>query len=100
MKPLKSAIKKQARDINREVRNKLVGYIVAGFGLVAGLAWNDAIRSFIEYVFPLKENSVVAKLIYAVIITLLVVFISIYIAKILKDEEGEAVANNKKGVKK
>jgi len=33
------------------VKQKIVTYVIAGFGLVAGLAWNDAIKSLIEYFF-------------------------------------------------
>jgi len=69
------------------IKDKTISYILAGFGLVAGLAWNDAIRSFIEYVFPLEKNSLVAKLIYAVILTFVLVFISVYLTEIFKKEE-------------
>lgn len=84
---IKNKLKEEIIGINKELRNKLAGYIVAGLGLVAGLAWNDAIKSMIEYFFPLEENSLLAKFIYAVLITLLVVLISVYTIKILKGRE-------------
>jgi polyferredoxin len=87
MSPIKGRIRKEVKNINDEIRNKLAGYIAAAFGLVAGLAWNDAIKSFIEYYFPLTKNSILAKFIYAAAITIFVVFISFYIIKILKKEE-------------
>lgn len=59
-----------------------MGYVTAGLGVVAGLAWNDAIRSLIEYVFPLQRNTVLIKFVYALIITLVVVVIGIYLARI------------------
>ncbi len=80
----RSKIKKEIGGINTEAKEKIAGYIVAAFGLVAGLAWNDAIKSFIEYFFPLKGNGLLAKFIYAFAITLFVVFISVYIIRILK----------------
>ena len=82
-------IREQVSNINREVRNKIAGYITAGLGLVAGFAWNDAIRSSIEYFFPLEQSSLWAKFIYAIVITLGVVVISLYLVRILKDKKEE-----------
>jgi len=82
-------IRQQFSDINREVRNKIAGYVTAGLGLVAGFAWNDAIRSSIEYFFPLEQNSLWAKFIYAVVITLGVVIVSLYLVNILKEKPEE-----------
>jgi hypothetical protein len=96
MSIIKEKIKKEASGINREMRNKLSGYIAAAFGLVAGLAWNDAIKSFIEYVFPLKENSLTAKFVYAVLVSLILVLISVYIIRFLKVEDEEEKAEEKK----
>lgn len=89
MQLIKAKIKKEASSINKEIRSRVASYIMAAFGLVAGLAWNDAIRSFIEHVFPLKENSLWAKFIYAVIITLILVVVSIYVVRILKRSGSE-----------
>lgn len=86
---MKEKIKQKVSDINKEVRSRVAGYIAAAFGLVAGLAWNDAIKSFIEYFFPLKENSLWAKFGYAAFITIVLVVISIYIVKVLKGGEEE-----------
>ncbi|PIR06003.1 hypothetical protein COY65_00255 [Candidatus Jorgensenbacteria bacterium CG_4_10_14_0_8_um_filter_39_13] len=60
---------------------------MAAFGLVAGLAWNEAIKSLIEYIFPLSRNTLLLKFVYAILITLILVFISIYLVKLLKAEE-------------
>ncbi|MBI4836905.1 MAG: hypothetical protein HY813_00655 [Candidatus Portnoybacteria bacterium] len=70
-------------------KNQALGYIVAAFGLVAGLAWNDAIKSLIEYLFPLAQNTLLAKFGYAVLITAVVVTITIYLGTWLKDEKSQ-----------
>jgi len=75
-------IKEEQARLNREVREKTIGYIVTALGLVAGLAWNDAIKSAIEYIFPLDSSSVTAKLIYAFLITIVIALISAYLIKI------------------
>jgi len=80
-------IKKESEEIKTEAKQKIIGYIVAAFGLVAGLAWNEAVKSLIEYIFPLSRNTLLLKFIYAILITLVLVFISIYLVKLLKAEE-------------
>ena len=72
-----------------EMRNKLKGYIVAAFGLVAGLAWNEAIKALIEYAFPRSNNSIWAKFVYAILITFVLVLVTVYVSKMLTKKEKE-----------
>lgn len=76
--------KSKSESLQEEVREKMKQYIGAGFGLVAGLAWNDAIKALIEYLFPLEKNSLTAKLIYAIAMTLVVVFVGLSLSKFLR----------------
>jgi len=69
------------------MRNKVLAYIGGAFGLVAGLAWNDAIKELIQYMFPLATDTLAAKFIYAAIITLVVVVIITYLEKVFKNDE-------------
>ncbi|OGI93795.1 hypothetical protein A3A03_00835 [Candidatus Nomurabacteria bacterium RIFCSPLOWO2_01_FULL_40_18] len=59
-----------------------MGFLVGGLGLVAGLAWNDAVRSLIEHFFPLERNSVLVKFVYAGVITVVVVIFSMYLSRL------------------
>lgn len=91
MKKVKEKLKKEISGIGNEVKQKVVGYILAALGLVAGLAWNDTIKALIEYLFPQDQNSIKAKAVYAVFITAIVVVISIYLSRIAaKDEKKKA----------
>lgn len=81
MPNLKSLKQKQKR-LQEEAKLKSLKYIIAAFGLVAGLAWNDAIKSFINLFFPLNRDSVIAKFIYAILMTIVLVIITIYLTKI------------------
>lgn len=72
------------QDIHAEAREKISGYISAGFGLVAGLAWNDAIKELIETFFPNTSNTLVAKFGYAILVTLLAVIVTVYFVRLLK----------------
>lgn len=74
MNPLKSEIKKQT-----------AGFITAALGLVAGLAWNDAIRALIDSFFP-AGSDLAAKFIYAAGVTVLVVFLVIQINKFFREQ--------------
>ena len=65
------------------MRSKVLTYIGGGFGFVAGLAWNDAIKELIQYIFPLATDTLMAKFIYAVLITIVVVIIITYLERIL-----------------
>ncbi len=87
METAPEAEEKKQLNLRKEIRERTVGYIVAALGLVAGLAWNDAIKSSIEYFFPFHNGALWAKFIYAVIITLVVIFGSIGIMKWLGGEE-------------
>ena len=73
----------------REVQVKTIGYLLTALGFVAGLAMNDAIRSAIEYIFPLSRNSVVAKLIYALVLTIIIAVISAYLIRISEKIESK-----------
>ncbi len=72
--------------IKREVKKRVLTYVTAAFGLVAGLAWNEAIKELIDYLFPIS-NSLLAKFIYAIIMTFVVILISLYLVKLLKKEK-------------
>lgn len=69
------------KEIRTSVRKQTIGYIVGAFGLVAGLAWNEAIRALIEIIFPSSQNGLLMKFAYAVIATAIVVVISMYLVK-------------------
>jgi len=77
-------IKKESEEIKTEARQRMVEYILAAFGLVAGLAWNEAIKSLIEYVFPLSRSTLLLKFFYAFLITIILVLISSYLMNLLK----------------
>ena len=70
-----------------ELKKRSFGYITTAFGLVAGLAWNEAIKAFIEHFFPLSQSGMIAKFVYAVFITVLLVIISVYILQVPEKEK-------------
>ncbi len=79
-------IKEESGRIKSEVRQRTISYVVASLGLVAGLAWNDAIKSAIEYFFPINSKSITAKFVYTIIMTLMVIILTTYLVKLLGNE--------------
>ena len=68
-------------EIRSKIKEQTGGYLAGALGLVAGLAWNDAIKALIEILFPFSKSGVFAKFVYAVVITMVVVFIGQYLLK-------------------
>ncbi|MEK7061663.1 MAG: DUF5654 family protein [Patescibacteria group bacterium] len=79
-------IKEEELRIRKEVKKQTMGYVLAAFGFVVGLAWNDAIKTLIEYFFPLNKDGIFAKLIYAFLITFIVVLATVYFVKSTEKE--------------
>lgn len=73
----------------QEIKNQTITYMAGALGLVAGLAWNDAIKALIEMVFPVDKSGILIKFVYAVLVTVIVVMATRYILKSGED-------NNKK----
>jgi len=73
----------ETEKIKKQIKHKMIEYIGAALGLVAALAWNDAIKSIIDYWF-ITGNGVIAKLIYAVLISILVITVTYYLVQIEK----------------
>jgi membrane protein YdbS with pleckstrin-like domain len=71
-----------------EILDKIAALVTAAFGLVAALAWNGAIRAIFERFFGTADN-ITAMIIYAVIVTIIAVLVTIWIARSLKRAKGE-----------
>jgi len=68
-------------ELKMQIRERTAGYLTAALSLVAGLAWNDAIKSLIEILFPLDTSGILIKFVYAITITTIVVIVSTYLLK-------------------
>ena len=77
----------KARQAAKAVKKKRITYIGAGLGLVIGLAWNDAISGLISYFYPDNSNSIIAKLVYAVVVTVFVGLVLFYVEKSLEEDK-------------
>ncbi len=77
-----------------EVIDKLAALITAAFGLVAALAWNDAIKSLFAEGGALYFMAAYGIWGYAILVTLIAVFVTIWVGRMAerakKEEEEEA----------
>ena len=69
------------QPVRLEVIEKMSALASAGFGLVAALAWNDAIQSLVNMVFG-TANGLIAKFVYALLITAIVVVITVHVGRL------------------
>ena len=67
--------------------DKIAALITAAFGLVAALAWNDAIKAIFKEIFG-SADAIGPMLIYAIAVTIAAVILTIIVAR--------AVSNAKK----
>ena len=69
--------------MKKEVVEKLSVLITAAFALVAALAWNSAIQEIFKEVLGTAEG-IVARVIYAVVVTIIAVIAAVWIGKLSK----------------
>lgn len=78
-------VSQKEKSFRRELIEQFITLSTSGFGLVAALAWNEAVQAFvkdyIEKYYP-SQSGVISKFIYAVIITLFAVFITYQLSRI------------------
>lgn len=78
-------ITEKERSFKRELIGQFLTLATSGFGLVAALAWNEAVQAFVkEYIqrFYPDQTGVISKLIYAVIITIFAVVVTYQLSRI------------------
>lgn len=67
-------------DVGKEVIKTVITLVTTAFGLVAGLAWNDAIQALIGQFFE-AGSALTGQIIYAVIVTVIAVIVTIVLAR-------------------
>lgn len=87
------ARKKQSTEdkkLHTEIVRQMLTLSTSGFGLVAALAWNSLIQEFVDSyvrVWLPGNGGIISLLIYAVIITILAVLVTLQLSRFLKKLE-------------
>lgn len=82
----------KSKQIHIEAVRQMLTLATSGFGLVAALAWNNVIQSFVnDYVkqwLP-QSSGIISLLLYAMIVTFLAVFVTLQLSRVLERLENK-----------
>ena len=67
-------------SVKEQILDKMSALITAAFGLVAALAWNDAIKAIFKEIFG-TSDTLIPMIIYATIVTVIAVILTIIVAR-------------------
>jgi uncharacterized membrane protein YuzA (DUF378 family) len=67
--------------MNKEAIKSMITLATSAFGLVAALAWNEAIQSLFKQIFGAK-GSLLSLFLYAIIVTIVAVWVTSRLGKI------------------
>jgi hypothetical protein len=87
---IEEKLKGEASNLKKQFATQTLKLVTSGFGLVAALAWNEVIKEAVSiYIKPLfgEGSGLISLLIYAVLVTGLVVFVTYQLSKISGEEE-------------
>lgn len=78
----------EERSFRKELMQQLATLATSAFGLVAALAWNEAIQQAVkDYIEPkIPGSGLLSRVIYALLITILAVLITYQISKLASKE--------------
>ncbi len=79
--------------MQKEVIEKIAALITAAFGLVAALAWNEAIQEIFRLVFG-EQSGIWAMLFYAVVVTIIAVVVTIWIGRVAEKHTGKKLESS------
>ena len=83
-------MKDEAKDIKGQVSETIATLMTTAFGLIAALAWNEAIKAIILQYFS-TGSGITGLLTYAVLITIIAVVATIIIARVIAKPAVQAV---------
>lgn len=75
--------------IHHKIKEQIRTLIAGALGLVAALAWNEAVKALFEKIFG-DASGLVAKFLYAIIVTIIVVWVINKLSKLAAQEEEES----------
>ena len=82
------------KTLHLEILEQLGKLVTSGLGLVAALAWNNAILELFKKIFGPDKSSLFAMFSYSIIFTVIFVYFSIRIGQAVEKVKG-TVDNNK-----
>ncbi|MEN6329509.1 MAG: DUF5654 family protein [Methanobacteriaceae archaeon] len=71
-------MKEQTSEVGGQVKQTIATLMTTAFGLIAALAWNEAIKAIITQFFT-QEGGITGLLVYAILITIIAVIATLII---------------------
>ena len=84
----------QKKSIRLEALERSNDLLTAALSLVAALAWNDAVQTFFKMIFG-EAASIYAKFLYAVLITLVIITVTRYLAGLTRTLRAQVETHTK-----
>ena len=91
LKKIHGRVTQEVRQLRLEILQKVADLMTAGLGLVAALAWNEAIKAFFSQFFPQPGGNVIALTLYALLITIIIVLITVQLGRAVNLAKNQAV---------
>lgn len=79
--PLTDWFIRKAKTLTAEISAQLLALATSALGLVAALAWNDAVQAVFKEYFP-AASGITAKFVYAVLLSVLIVLLTINLTRL------------------
>jgi len=72
-----------SKEVRAALADQTMSYVTAALSVVAGLAWNDAVKAAITHFFPAETSSIAAQFLYALLMTVVVVLLTLVLRRVI-----------------
>lgn len=79
--PLSNRLLGRAKSLTAEITAQLLALATSALGLVAALAWNDAVQAVFKEYFP-AASGIAAKFVYATLLSLGIIVLTINLTRL------------------
>jgi len=76
-------LEEEKRKIEATFKSQLGTILIAAFAFVAGLSWREVINSLMDYLFPLSKDTILAKFLYAIVVTFFLTLTGLYVVRFI-----------------
>ena len=80
--------KHELRRVRSDVLERVITLVIAALGLIAALAWDEALRQLFDELFG-GRDTIWGKISYALLITVIAAFISVQLGQWLSKRRGK-----------
>lgn len=86
--PSRNPLARWAQGLTSEIAAEILRLVTSALGLVAALAWNDAVQAVFKEYFP-GGGGITAKFVYAVLVSVLIILLTFNLTRIAELANGK-----------